>query len=156
MTLVDSLDSILMPYASPSRSTPEGQMSFFQDEKKAEAIPILSGQPEDEEQEQTATGLTAGIPQLPIGQTSDLETGIERIIETDPTIDIKSLPQNASLADEETEARRTVVPIDSQDSHAQEVTTRDDRARRLMDSKANVMSSLSITLTILSILVALR
>lgn len=145
MTLVDSLDSILMlyAYASPSASTPEGRFAFFQDRKQNIAL-IASRDAEDD--------IQAGLPPL---ARSDTSHGVDQMEEDDNDKNLKSrVPPSSS--DERYGESSTALPAVENEHERGEQTEADIRARRLMDSKANVMSSLSITLTVLSILVALR
>lgn len=105
MTLVDSLDSVLMlyAYASPSRSTPEGKLGLFQ------------SQPDKPESE------------------SGCET-------------------DALLSPERREGHVSYV----EDARVSAEQLEEVETSRVVDNKLNVMSSLSITLTALSIVVALR
>lgn len=99
MTLVDSLDSVLMlyAYASPSRSTSEGKISLFQPQKH-----------------ETKTG-------------------------------------------EESEYRPLLTDAEDTEAYLQHPSARStDLPDEVINNKLNVMSSLSITLTALSIVVALR
>lgn len=139
MSLVDSLDSILMlyAYATPDTTSPEGKLALLQypdldhkdsylEETVATALPAEGGQTERHVIEQT---------DIPQGEIERLET----------EDNIKAKTGNEILVEEE----RVGGPsrVDSNGGV---------RNERVIKAKANTMSSLSIILTLLSILVALR
>jgi high-affinity nickel-transport protein len=128
MSLVDSLDSILMlyAYAAPSRSTPEGRISLFQ---KSDGLP---SQAEDANNE---------LLSMPIVPTSS--TGVLGEVSGDGAKDIEPLvkgPEGSSI----------IPPIASSASESDEVVN-----SRIVEIKTHAISSLSIVLTLLSILLAL-
>ncbi|ODO11563.1 hypothetical protein I350_00344 [Cryptococcus amylolentus CBS 6273] len=136
MSLVDSLDSILMlyAYASPSRSTPEGKIALLQDsfdsketinETIIETLPVETS---DERERVESEELRAS----PRGE-------IERLEEEQGT---KCMGARDGGVEEE--------GIGSPSNFAQGAQN-----ERVIQAKANTMSSLSIILTLLSILVAL-
>jgi len=133
MSFVDSLDSVLMlyAYASPSRSTPEGKIGLFQSTK----IKL------DEEADRLVLEET---PMSPTTGTVEDDIPIrEDSAPIDKTKDSKSqvmdgLPVLPRLAMNEATG-----------SHSGPDT-------QAIDTKKQVISSLSVTLTALSIIVALR
>lgn len=139
MSLVDSLDSILMlyAYATPDSTSPEGKLALLQypdpnykdsylEETVATTLPAEDGQTEGHVIEPT---------DIPQGETEGLET----------EDNIKAKTGSEILAEEE----RVGGPSRVDGSGGV-------RNERVMKAKANTMSSLSIILTLLSILVALR
>jgi high-affinity nickel-transport protein len=133
MSFVDSLDSVLMlyAYASPSRSTPEGKIGLFQSTK----IKL------DEESDrlvlqETHISPTTGtvendIPiredSAPIDKTKDSKSQVMESLPVLPTLDMNEASPSHSGTD-----------------------------TQAIDTKKQVISSLSVTLTALSIIVALR
>ena len=120
MTLVDSLDSVLMlyAYAAPSSSTIEGKIAFF-----APAEPSLDPSP-------LSAALASSVPVTTNSTTVPSED------ERD-----KDAPQPTPAMIED--GRH----IEALHEHP---------ARQVVQGKANIMSTLSILLTLLSIIVALR
>jgi high-affinity nickel-transport protein len=137
MTMVDSLDSILMlyAYASPSRLSPEGRLAFFQD-RKGEL------QPTAREEEEGAASAEL-LPDLPIeGVSATLAHAQDELQEEqDKSLQAHGPAKTAALDPE---------PLRNPDPAP------DAKTRRMLESKTNAISSLSITLTVLSILVAFR
>ncbi|OWZ63602.1 hypothetical protein AYX14_03272 [Cryptococcus neoformans] len=138
MSLVDSLDSILMlyAYATPDSTSPEGKLALLQypdpnykdsylEETVATTLPAEDGQTEGHVIEPT---------DIPQGETEGLET----------EDNIKAKTGSEILVEEE----RVGGPSRVDGSGGV-------RNERVMKAKANTMSSLSIILTLLSILVAL-
>lgn len=161
MTLVDSLDSVLMlyAYASPSRSTPEGQLAFFQDVKDRSPLLVCEEDAQHEGVECLDERMRSerALHRLSVhGEESSGPTGDD--LSDEPTKGAVSTLAASGLPSAETPRRHDDTKDIENHGRAAEMFElgTDSRSKRLMDSKANVMSSLSITLTILSILVALR
>ncbi|TYJ57178.1 hypothetical protein B9479_002093 [Cryptococcus floricola] len=136
MSLVDSLDSILMlyAYASPSRSTPEGKIALLQDsfdsketinETIIETLPVETS---DERERVESEELRAS----PRGEIERLEEdqGTKYMGARDGGVEEEGIGGPANFAE-------------------------GAQNERVIQAKANTMSSLSIILTLLSILVAL-
>ncbi|WVQ71527.1 hypothetical protein IAR50_001066 [Cryptococcus sp. DSM 104548] len=133
MSLVDSLDSILMlyAYACPSRSTPEGKIALLQDpfdsketinETVIETLPVeASDERERVESEERQAG--AG------GEIERLAEGTNKVVR-DGGVEEEGIGGPSTFAEA-------------------------SQNERVIQAKANTMSSLSIILTLLSILVAL-
>jgi high-affinity nickel-transport protein len=133
MSFVDSLDSVLMlyAYASPSRSTPEGKIGLFQSTKiklDEEADRLVL--------EDTRPSSTTGIVEAdvatredsaPIDKTKDSKSQVMDSLPVLPTLDMNEASPSHSGPD-----------------------------IQAIDTKKQVISSLSVTLTALSIIVALR
>jgi high-affinity nickel-transport protein len=133
MSFVDSLDSVLMlyAYASPSRSTPEGKIGLFQSAKIE-----LDEEADRLVHEDTPLDSTTGImnddiatPEepAPIDKTKDSKSQMMESLPVLPTLDMNE--GSSSQSGPDTQA---------------------------IDTKKQVISSLSVTLTALSIIVALR
>ncbi|WVQ78188.1 hypothetical protein IAT38_000271 [Cryptococcus sp. DSM 104549] len=139
MSLVDSLDSILMlyAYATPSRSTPEGKIALLQD-------------PEDYKDEYEAETV---VVTLPARSTEDVRTPSAEIGPQDEG-EIAQLEREQSA-----KARDLPTTVGEEEQFAGgsgSVRAGEPVAnRRVVNAKANAMSNLSIILTLLSILVAL-
>ncbi|WRT66994.1 uncharacterized protein IL334_003960 [Kwoniella shivajii] len=146
MSLVDSLDSVLMlyAYATPSTDTPEGKLSLLQDI--------------DPDSKSTLVEETV-IPVLPSSNTNpdvnEAMVSIEGRREDDATegtgeIEILEREQNQNRED-------SVKSPNERDIEAPHINrnTGNDRQDRIIRVKTNTMSNLSIILTLLSIIVAL-
>lgn len=137
MSLVDTLDSILMlyAYAQPDLRT-EGKLALFERDKKA---PL----PSSEEVERVSSGdPEQGDPSKLQPPTYDSE--VERV-SGDPEQGDPPKLQPSNYDSTEPESSAAVVVVDE----AQE------RRGRLLAAKTATMGSLSISLTLLSIVVAL-
>jgi len=130
MSFVDSLDSVLMlyAYASPSRSTPEGKIGLFQSRK----IKL------DEEADRL---VLEEAPQSPT--SANMEDNI-------------AIREDSAPIDNSKDGKLDSLPVlptldmnEASPSHSRPDT-------QAIDSKKQVISSLSVTLTALSIIVALR
>nr|ODN81256.1 high-affinity nickel-transporter [Cryptococcus depauperatus CBS 7841] len=135
MSLVDSLDSILMlyAYAAPSRSTPEGRLSLFQ-----------GSDDKDELLADTA------VPTLTT-ESDDNQAGRERERSIGPMEEVEG------IRDEDVTEVGKVVAEEEEErvGDSSDMTCQGDaKKRRVLTAKSNTMSSLSILLTFLSILVA--
>jgi high-affinity nickel-transport protein len=135
MSLVDSLDSVLMlyAYASPQRNSPEGKLSVFYRSENALPPLISPIHPRQDTGEEAVTVLPTD---------EEVEVDVDRGKKTGPKCDANV---TAKAEGEPT------VPLGDMDAQPM-----DYHARKVMDAKASTMSSLSITLTVLSIIVALR
>jgi high-affinity nickel-transport protein len=132
MSFVDSLDSVMMlyAYASPSRSTPEGKIGLFQSTK----IEL------DEEADRLALRPSSTL----ISDSGGDGNLIGReVISDDPTEDGK-----ARIMD-----NMPILPVLEEIEPSSSGSGPDIQA---IDKKKHVISSLSVTLTALSIIVALR
>lgn len=129
MSFVDSLDSVLMlyAYASPSRSTPEGKIGLFQS-TKIESI---------EEADL-----------LPV--SNDIE----------PEDRVVDLPTSAEVVDPAKDGKKQVMSemaiVPTLENEAGQSPSGSRPNDQVIDKKTQVISSLSVTLTALSIIVALR
>jgi high-affinity nickel-transport protein len=143
MTLIDSLDSILMLYSYSG--FPENSWAIF--ERTA------SVEDEDEDNRALVTQFEAEEPISSEGQTtshlgSKATSSIQEISRTDETITETSKPRPLdSVGDIEAD------PGLESDTKA---SVREDRVARDLQVKRNMMSGLSIILTLMSILVAFR
>jgi high-affinity nickel-transport protein len=130
--MVDSLDSVLMlyAYAAPSQDQSVKRFAMFFNSDKVD----------------TGTEVTPEVP-----DEMDPNLPILHHDQVDPTVQSEDQPksQKPVLANTGTDA--DVEATTSSGGIAPE-----SGERRVLDAKANTISSLSITLTILSILVALR
>lgn len=129
MSLVDTLDSILMlyAYAQPDlRSGPGRKLALFVREKNL-TLPAYSGE----------------VDQEPVLSSS--EPAVARISSRDSDPDAKPVLLSSPAQLE--------APVDS--AKIDTVDPRDERTARVLAAKTATMSSLSISLTLLSILVAL-
>jgi high-affinity nickel-transport protein len=141
MTLVDSLDSILMlyAYAGPSQDSSISKFALTYDDKPPVAeeetslVPVLSAAPDPN----TPVVSTGGLPIVQDTTASTAPTTEE------PGAGKANLGPSAGARDSQTQ-------VEAGPSAPQ------TRQQRVLASKANTISSLSITLTLLSILVALR
>jgi high-affinity nickel-transport protein len=133
MSFVDSLDSVLMiyAYASPSRSTPEGKIGLFQSTK----IEL------DEEANRLV--LEEAQPVLTTDVVEDEHATRENPAPSDKTKDSKSQVMDSL----------PVLPTLDMNEASPSHSGPDTQA---IDTKKQVISSLSVTLTALSIIVALR
>lgn len=137
MSLVDSLDSILMlyAYATPDSTSPEGKLALLQhpDYKDFQV------------EETVATTLTAegGQTEGHLIEQIDVPQGEIERLETEDNLKAKT-GNEISVEEERVGGSSRVDNIGGA------------RNERVMKAKANTMSSLSIILTLLSILVALR
>jgi high-affinity nickel-transport protein len=133
MSFVDSLDSVLMlyAYASPSRSTPEGKIGLFQSTKLE-----LDEEADRLVLEDTIPGATAQVVEddlanredsAAINKTKDSKAQVMESLPVLPRLDINEATQSQNGPD-----------------------------AQAIDTKKQVISSLSVTLTALSIIVALR
>jgi high-affinity nickel-transport protein len=131
MSFVDSLDSVLMlyAYASPSRSTPEGKIGLFQSTK----IEL------DEEADRLV------LEDVPASTLPEDDSAREGVAEVDPAKDSKA---HAQVTEDV-----PILPIVAADQGTQSPSGPGNQA---IDKKTQVISSLSVTLTALSIIVALR
>ena len=146
MTLIDSLDSILMLYSYSG--FPENSWAIF--ERTA------SVEDEDEDNRAPVTQFEAEEPISSEGQTtstshllgSKATSSIQEISRTDEAITETSKPRPLdSVGDVEAD------PGLKSDTKA---SVREDRVARDLRVKRNMMSGLSIILTLMSILVAFR
>jgi nickel/cobalt transporter (NiCoT) family protein len=147
MTLIDSLDSILMLYSYSG--FPENSWAIF--ERTA------SVEDEDEDNRAPVTQFEAEEPISSEGQTttttshllgSEATSSIQEISRTDEAITETSKPRPLdSVGDVEAD------PGLKSDTKA---SVREDRVARDLQVKRNMMSGLSIILTLMSILVAFR
>jgi high-affinity nickel-transport protein len=133
MSFVDSLDSVLMlyAYASPSRSTPEGKIGLFQSTKielDEEANRLVL--------EDTIAGATAQVVEDDLANRED-SAAINKTKDSKSQV-MDNLPVLPTLAMNEASGSQS-----GPDTQA-------------IDTKKQVISSLSVTLTALSIIVALR
>jgi high-affinity nickel-transport protein len=133
MSFVDSLDSVLMlyAYASPSRSTPEGKIGLFQSTKieldeEADRLVLEETHP-DPTAEIVEDDIVIREDSAPIDKTKDSKSQV-----------MDSLP---------------VLPMLAMNEASGSQNGPDTQA---IDTKKQVISSLSVTLTALSIIVALR
>jgi len=133
MSFVDSLDSVLMlyAYASPSRSTQEGKIGLFQSTKieldeEADRL-VLEEARLDPTNEVPDHNLATREDSAPIDKTKKIISQEVDSLPVLPTLDMNEATQ----------------------SHSGPGT-------QAIDTKKQVISSLSITLTALSIIVALR
>lgn len=131
MTLVDSLDSVLMlyAYAGPTQDPSISRFALTYDDKKVR-----------EDEETVLVPTLSNDPNFPIAGSS---------VETAPPMEALVSPGG------DPEDSRKVLPpttVPAEEPHVQPTS----REERVLASKANTISSLSITLTLLSILVALR
>jgi high-affinity nickel-transport protein len=137
MTLVDSLDSVLMlyAYAGPTQDPTISKFALtFNNDQKS---PLLLGQDHRAEEDQRLVPTLLRDPNAVVTQEDGTPVnGTER------DASLKPAPMKP-LSTSETD--REVGPSAPQ-----------TRAEMVLASKANTISSLSITLTLLSILVALR
>ncbi|ODO03363.1 high-affinity nickel-transporter [Cryptococcus wingfieldii CBS 7118] len=136
MSLVDSLDSILMlyAYASPSRSTPEGKIALLQD-------------PFDSKETINETN----IETLPVETSDERERAESEELRASPRGEIERL-------EEEQETRYMGARdggVEEEGIGGPSNFAEGAENERVIQAKANTMSSLSIILTLLSILVAL-
>lgn len=137
MTLVDSLDSILMlyAYAPIGKDDKEGRFTIFYDAAtEAESSPMIM----DQEAELIVPILESGVNDDPVdaepAKKGDILESVDQAL---------SRPLSSSL-----EAGRRISPTQTEDR-------KDDYVlRRQLAAKASTMSSLSISLTLLSIIVA--
>lgn len=121
MSLVDSLDSILMLYAyAMPDSDPEGRLALFEDRKTPSTPSDLDPTP------------------IVLGT---VETAEEHVEEHEEDVD-KARTEKLAKAVLHRELGEQAEPS--------------GRAQRVLNTKARTMSTLSILLTIISILVALR
>ncbi|OCF39887.1 high-affinity nickel-transporter [Kwoniella heveanensis CBS 569] len=137
MSLVDSLDSILMlyAYATPSTSTAEGKIALLQSYE-----PDLK---RDEAEDQEHEAITKPLGNQRKGSAKTQHDNEQR------SGDLSETTPGSATAAETTEAATT---------SAEEGLLREggsSRQERILSVKTNTMSSLSIILTLLSILVAL-
>ncbi|WWD15794.1 hypothetical protein CI109_100218 [Kwoniella shandongensis] len=145
MSLVDSLDSILMlyAYATPSRSTREGKIALLQDHLEdckldypidtvVETLPALSSE------------RLTGSQEIVDSSRLSIEGGVER--EEEQETDMPKSGKNLDQGVDEERGDLGQTPIEAGPS---------GRGARVLNAKADAMSSLSIILTLLSILVAL-
>ena len=136
MSFVDSLDSVLMlyAYASPSRSTPEGKIGLFQSTKikldeEADRLVLEDMQPGSTTEVLNHDSATRENS-APVHKTNDSKDGKSQVIDSPPalpTLDMNEASPSQSMTD-----------------------------AQAIDSKKQVISSLSVALTALSIIVALR
>ncbi|KAK8869931.1 hypothetical protein IAR55_000499 [Kwoniella newhampshirensis] len=156
MSLVDSLDSILMlyAYATPSRSTREGKIALLQEpEDRKVDYPVDTmtiTMPSLSSESLTARQVTPSSPDsqsrysaiIPVEEQPEEEEAqeVDRT-KSDMDLDIEGhVGGEESFEDLERSAGQAGPSI---------------REERIVNAKANTMSSLSIILTLLSILVAL-
>ena len=137
---MDSLDSILMlyAYASPSTSTAEGKMAFFLDAK----IPAST------ENEVLINDTDAEV------QLSTLDRPTAILDETEASDPVKAIDASGRLAGVKVDTREPSAPQGT--DLAVDSALQSGRGREIVEAKTHVMSTLSITLTLLSIIVALR
>ena len=133
MSFVDSLDSVLMlyAYASPSRSSSEGKIGFFQSTKielDEEADRLVL--------EETQSGSTTELPNHEL-ETREGSTPVHK------TKDIVS---------QEVDSLPVLPTLDMNEA----TPSQSGPSTQAIDMKKEVISSLSVTLTALSIIVALR
>jgi high-affinity nickel-transport protein len=138
MTLVDSLDSVLMlyAYAGPTQDPTISKfaLTFNNDQK----MPLLLDQDRQVEDDQALVPTLLGDPNAIVTQ----EDGT---------------PVNGTERDASFKPAPVGTPLPSAEAdHEAGPTAPQTRAEMVLASKANTISSLSITLTLLSILVALR
>jgi len=133
MSFVDSLDSVLMlyAYASPSRSTPEGKIGLFQSTKieldeEAHGL-VLEEAPNSPTTATVEDDIAAREDSAPIDKTKDSKSQVMDSLPVLPTLDLNEATSSQSGPD-----------------------------TQAVDAKKQVISSLSVTLTALSIIVALR
>ena len=133
MSFVDSLDSVLMlyAYASPSRSTPEGKIGLFQSTKieldeEADRLVLEEAHP-DLTNEVIDHDLATQENSAPVDKTKDNKSQVMDSLPVLPTLNMNGASQSR-------------IGPDTQ----------------AIDTKKQVISSLSVTLTALSIIVALR
>lgn len=138
MTLVDSLDSVLMlyAYAGPIQDPTIGKFALTF--KNDQTLPRLLDQDGQEEQDREFVPTLATDPNGVV--TRNDGTTIARDGSDDSSKPLSATPRDAGT-----------VP-----DHEAGPSVRRSREQKVLDSKANTISSLSITLTLLSILVALR
>lgn len=137
MSFVDSLDSVLMlyAYASPSRSTPEGKIRLFQSTK------IELDQAADRRVLEQA-------PPTPDAFDGDHPT-------REDIADSRSVKDSNTVKDSKARVMSDMAIIPT--LAANEATSSQNQPNiQAIDTKKQVISSLSITLTALSIIVALR
>jgi high-affinity nickel-transport protein len=150
MSLVDSLDSVLMlyAYAPLRRDSPDGKLALFWESKAP-----LPREPRELLADTEPLGLAmAGNSSSPVLLADMTNEGDADPRDKDPLSDQAKIPTGSALHDPaETGASGPEAP-----ETVDEPITGDYRARRMLDAKASTMSTLSITLTVLSILVALR
>lgn len=143
MTLVDSLDSILMlyAYAGPSQDSSISKFALTYDDKP----------PVAEEETSLVPTLSASAD-----TNSPAVAGDGISIEHDSD----AAPQTASAEEQPDATKPAIIPsstsVDSQIRVEAGPSSPQTHQQRVLASKANTISSLSITLTLLSILVALR
>lgn len=160
MSLVDTLDSILMlyAYAQPDlRAGPERKVALFiriDDEKDAPAYPEAAAVTvEAEARESQESGASHGTQVEPQAGVSDAKT--QPKTPDSPETAVSVLPtESAPSAQPEYGGQghshgHLLIKVNSIDERA-------ERAQRVIEAKTATISSLSISLTLLSILVALR
>lgn len=159
MSLIDTLDSILMlyAYAQPDlRAGPDRKVALFiriDDEKDAaESYPALA----EAESESTEPRGSQGSRETQVGpQAGDAKVAQGKAGAPDsPETAVSVLPtqagsEQASYGGQGHSHGHLLVKVNSIDERA-------ERAQRVIEAKTATMSSLSISLTLLSILVALR
>lgn len=133
MTLVDSLDSILMlyAYAPIGRDDREGKLAIFYSDK-GRTSPVIS-------EEAALPILEEQSSSLPAEEEG---SGPDKISKNLPSVRATTTPP---LRDEMSSDGRPPVLQDDKDDYARQ---------RVLAAKAATMSTLSITLTLLSIIVA--
>lgn len=148
MSLVDSLDSVLMlyAYAPLRRDAPDGKFALF-----CELEAPLAREPlQNTEPLALAMAGNSSPPILLADMSSEVDADPR---DKHPLSDQAKVPTGSALHDlADTGARAPEAP----ETVIDEPITGDYGARRVLDAKASTMSTLSITLTVLSILVALR
>jgi high-affinity nickel-transport protein len=148
MTLLDSIDSILMLYSYTGFA--EHRFHLFEPARENDA----PGQKTNAYREAAATGVS--VAQLPRSQGGD-ENETERCpLGGVPRALGEQSAQNASLQEDQKEPME--VQVEEADVTEADTTMRDIRkeARRELILKRNMMSGLSILLTLMSIVVAFR
>jgi high-affinity nickel-transport protein len=147
MSLVDSLDSVLMlyAYAPLRRDSPDGRLTLFCELKVPPACEPREPLP-DTEVLALVISQDAPSPVLLVGMSNEADPRDEH-----PPSDQAKVPTDSALCDSQEDAGASAA-----ETIIDESVSEDYRARRMLDAKASTMSSLSITLTVLSILVALR
>lgn len=141
MSLVDSLDSVLMlyAYASPSTTSKEGKLALFYRSVPGQSKPpvnlSIEGQPGSEQMF------------IPAIEVIPLRSGNE-------DVEHSAICVEAEMSQSEEEGKSFQPELQPEDQGG--VIEPVGRAREIVETKTEVMSGLSITLTVLSIVVALR
>lgn len=150
MSLVDSLDSVLMlyAYAAPDRSSEEGKLALFVSTTSTEqALPVV---PYQEERDEVRSVLLEDVESVSRAQNNDEHDAEMHLAPslTDAAAAGAVEPSTSKGTDAEGVVESTEPPLTP--------TPGPSPDRRMVDAKIHAMSTLSIILTLMSILVALR